>query len=163
MSEDIKNCISLFFNRLEISFDELDTQLKDNNIIVTKIKTEESGILIWPYGKNFDCIQSLIRQMINKNSEIRYKFHLEINDYKSTKDDRLFSFIQSKINDVKKTGIECKLPYYSPYERKKIHSYVAGLNDDSFITKSRWEDKERRMYICKKEQKLTIDFDWDDI
>jgi predicted RNA-binding protein Jag len=70
--------------------------------------------------------------MINKNSDIRYKYRLEINDYKSSKDDRLFSFIQSKINEVKRTGIDCKLPYYSPYERKKIHSYVADLNDENF-------------------------------
>jgi hypothetical protein len=41
--------------------------------------------------------------MINKEAGTRYKFHLEINDYKSSKDDRLFSFIQSKITEVKRT------------------------------------------------------------
>jgi hypothetical protein len=46
MSEDIKNCISFFFNSLEITFSELDTQLQDKNTIVTKIKTDESGLLI---------------------------------------------------------------------------------------------------------------------
>jgi predicted RNA-binding protein Jag len=75
----------------------------------------------------------------------------------------LFSFIQSKINEVKKSWIDCKLPYYSPYERKKIHSYVAELKDNSFYTQSRGEDKERRLFICKQEKKLTIDIDWDDI
>lgn len=163
MSENIKNCISIFFKGLEIPFEELSTELNDNNTVVTKIQTEESWLFIWPHWKNLDCIQWLIRQMINKDSEVRYKFRLEINDYTNSKDDRLFSFIQSKINEVKKTGIECKLPYYSPYERKKIHSYVAGLKDDTFRTKSRWEDKERRLFLCKKEKKLTIDFDWDDI
>jgi hypothetical protein len=46
MSEDIKNCISFFFNSLEITFNELDTELQDEIIIVTKIKTDESGLLI---------------------------------------------------------------------------------------------------------------------
>jgi len=46
MSEDIKNNISLFFNGLEITFDELSTELKDNNKIITKIKTDESGLII---------------------------------------------------------------------------------------------------------------------
>jgi hypothetical protein len=41
--------------------------------------------------------------MINKDEGIRYKFHLEVNDYKNSKDDRLFSFIQSKIDEVKRT------------------------------------------------------------
>jgi predicted RNA-binding protein Jag len=86
-----------------------------------------------------------------------------VNDYESSKDERLFSFIQSKINEVKKTWVECKLPFYTPYERKKIHSYVADLKDDSFYTQSRGEDKQRRLYICKQAKKLTIDIDWDDI
>jgi predicted RNA-binding protein Jag len=51
--------------------------------------------------------------MINKNSEIKYKLQLEINDYKNSKDDRLFQFIQSKINEVKRTGTTCILPYYN--------------------------------------------------
>lgn len=163
MSDNIKNCISLFFNKLEITYNELNTELKDNNTIVTQIQTEESGLLIWPHWKNFDCIQWLIRQMINNDTGIRYKFRLEINDYQSSKDDRLFSFIQSKINEVKRTWIDCRLPFYPPYERKKIHSFVASLNDDKFKTKSRGEWRDRRLHICKKEQKLTIDFDWDDI
>lgn len=164
MSEDIKNCISQFFIWLEIEFDELNTTLnEDKNIVITKIQSTESGLLIWPHGKNLDCIQWLIRQMINKDSEVRYKFRLDVNDYESSKDERLFSFIQSKINEVKKTGIDCKLPFYSPYERKKIHSYVADLKDDSFYTQSRGEDKDRRLFICKQEKKLTIDFDGDDI
>jgi hypothetical protein len=41
--------------------------------------------------------------MINNDTGTRYKFRLEINDYQSSKDDRLFSFIQSKINEVKRT------------------------------------------------------------
>ena len=46
MSEDIKNCILFFFKGLEISFNEINTELQENNIIVTKIKTDESGLLI---------------------------------------------------------------------------------------------------------------------
>ena len=162
MPEEIKNCISYFFQWLEIQFNDLSSHLEWNTII-TKIQTTESWLIIWPHGKNLDCIQWLIRQIINKNTEIKYKYRLDVNDYQSSKDDRLFSFIQSKINEVKKTGIDCKLPFYPPYERKKIHSFVAKLKDDSFFTKSRWEDKERRLYICKKEKKLTIDIDWNDI
>jgi hypothetical protein len=30
-------------------------------------------------------------------------------------------------------------------------------------TKSEWEWKDRRLYICKKNNKMTIDLDWIDI
>ncbi|MGB2110452.1 MAG: hypothetical protein ACPHY8_00490 [Patescibacteria group bacterium] len=58
--------------------------------------------------------------MINK-SEKKVKLRLEVNDYQTSQDARLFQFIQSKIDEVKKTSIECKLPEYTPYQRKKIH------------------------------------------
>jgi predicted RNA-binding protein Jag len=64
---------------------------------------------------------------------------------------------------VKKTGQDFKLPYYGWYERKKIHSYVAELNDPTIFTKSIGEWNQRRLYLCKKEAKLTIDIDGDDI
>jgi hypothetical protein len=38
-----------------------------------------------------------------------------------SKDDRLFDFIKSKIRLVEKTGKDIQLPFYSSYERKKIH------------------------------------------
>jgi hypothetical protein len=41
MSDDIRGCISLFFKRLEITYSELNTEI-NNNIVVTKIQTEES-------------------------------------------------------------------------------------------------------------------------
>ena len=55
------------------------------------------------------------------------------------------------------------LPYYSAYDRKKIHSIVAEYKNDKIYTKSIWEWNQRRLYICKIDQKITIDLDWDDI
>lgn len=163
MIDKVKACISNFFSHLGIEYDSIDIQERKTNIITVKIQTQESWLFIWSHGKNIDCIEDILRQMINKDSNIKLKLLLEINDYKNSKDDRLFSFIQSKINEVKQSWITCTLPYYSSYERKKIHSYVAWLNDSSFYTKSRWESKERRLHIYKKEMKLTIDIDWNDI
>jgi predicted RNA-binding protein Jag len=163
MTDKVKACISVFFSQLGIEYDSLKIIEAKINVIIVKIQTQESGLFIWPNWKNLECIQGILRQMINKDCEVKLKLHLEVNDYKNSREDRLFSFVQSQINEVKKSWTTCILPFYSPYERKKIHSYVASLNDNSFYTKSRWEEKERRLHIYKKEAKLTIDIDWDDI
>lgn len=163
MSEEIKNYISLFFQGLEIDLNDFTVMIENNSIII-KIQTKEFWLLIWSHGKTFESILSLLNQIINnKNQEIRYKIKLEINDYKGTRDDRLFSFIQSKIIEVQNTWIECKLPFYSAYERKKIHNFISEIQDKNISTQSRWKDNERRIFIYKKEKKLTIDIDGNDI
>ena len=110
-----------------------------------------------------DAIQNILRLFLSKINNSKIKIHLEINDYRQEKDKRLFDFITSKIESVRKTGKDIMLPYYSAYDRKKIHSFVSVYNDDSIFTKSIWEEKERRLYICKQWKKLSIDIDWDDI
>jgi len=52
---------------------------------------------------------------------------------------------------------EIKLPFFSSYERKKIHNYIADKNIDDIGTRSEGEGRERRLYICKKPKKMTID------
>jgi predicted RNA-binding protein Jag len=101
--------------------------------------------------------------MISKIYWEKIKLHLEVNDYIKTKDDRLFDFIKKEISFLEKTGKDIKLPYFSSYERKKIHSIVHKMENKSIYTKSIWEGKDRRLYICKQNPKLTIDIDWDDI
>jgi predicted RNA-binding protein Jag len=91
------------------------------------------------------------------------KLNVEINDYVKSKDDRLFDFIQKEISYLEKTWKDIQLPYFSSHERKKIHSIVHKLKNNMIFTKSVWEWKERRLYICKNSPKLTIDIDWNDI
>jgi predicted RNA-binding protein Jag len=55
------------------------------------------------------------------------------------------------------------MPFFSAYERKKIHSIVGEYWNPKIYTKSVWEWNERRLFICKTDEKLTIDLDWSDI
>ena len=163
MIKDIENFVNTFFEKLEIKPDNLEIKKEKENIFSIKIESKESGILIWPHGKNLDTIQNLLTIFIWNLLKTKIKLHVEVNDYKKSLDDKLFSFIKSKINLVKKNWRDIKLPFYSAYERKKIHSFVAELNDNLIYTKSEWEMEDRRLFICKKDEKITIDIDGDDI
>ncbi len=153
-----------FFKNLNISINSIEIIETDIlNTFNIKIKTDESWIIIWSNWKNLDAIQNILKIMLSKIIWEKIRLHLEINDYIKTKDDRLFDFIKKEIEYVKKTWKEIRLPYYSSYERKKIHWFVHSIKDDSINTKSKWEWRERRLYIYKEKIKLTIDIDWDDI
>lgn len=163
MEKIAEEIINKFFTLLQITLEDLKISVEEENIYNVKIKTPDSWIIIWPHGRNIDSVQSILRLMLSKYLNKKISLHLEVNDYMKTKDDRLFEFIKSKIATLSKPWTEVKLPFLNSYERKKVHSFVADLNNSSVSTKSKWEGKERRLFICKEVAKLTIDIDWDDI
>ncbi|MDR0772239.1 MAG: hypothetical protein LBF15_04335 [Candidatus Peribacteria bacterium] len=59
-----------------------------------------------------------------------------MNDYLKTKDDKLKNYIISKIEYVLKSGRDLKLPFFSAYDRKKIHSTVGEYGNPRIYTKS---------------------------
>lgn len=162
MEESIKNLTSEFFNKLSIHIDSCEVKAEWLNIFLVKVETKESGIVIGPHGKNLETIQFLLKLIISKQQQQNIVLHLEINDYLKIKEEKLFHFVQSKIEIVKKSGKDIELPFLTAYERKKVHSYVWELGENIF-TKSEWEGKDRRMSLCKKPEWLTIDINGDDI
>jgi predicted RNA-binding protein Jag len=77
-----------------------------------------------------------LRLIISRQEQTKAKLYLEVNDYIESKDQKLLSFIQSKINFVENTGKEVILPFYSAYDRKKIHSFVSDHANPHIETKS---------------------------
>ncbi len=87
-------------------------------------------------------------------------------------EERLFSRVDRSIISLKNNWWEYDLWNLSPYDRKKVHSYVVR-NYKDIISKSRWEWKNRRIFLLLKKniniekkyipQKLTIDINGDDI
>ncbi|MDD3145554.1 MAG: hypothetical protein PHV23_05600 [Candidatus Gracilibacteria bacterium] len=163
MLEKIKALTSTFFNNFGIEINSIDVVNEEQNIFLIKIQSPDSGLLIGPNGKNLDNISNILKLILKNNIEEKIKIHIEINDYIKSKDDRLKIQIISKIKFVEKSGDDLMLPFYSPYDRKKIHSIVGEYNNPKIYTKSVGEGNARRLYICKKNEKITIDLDGTDI
>ena len=163
MVEKIKSLTDTFFENFWIKINSIEVINEEKNIFLVKVKSDESGLLIWPNWKNLDHISNILKLIIKNNFEENIKIHIEINDYIKSKDDRLKSHIISKIKYVEKSWQDLMLPFYSAYDRKKIHSIVSDYKNDKIYTKSIWEWNERRLYICKINERITIDLDWNDI
>ncbi len=163
MIATIEQLVTNFFQKLQIDFSEVQVKEETENIFSVWIQSPDSWILIWQKGKNLDDITALLKLIISRNLGKSIIIHLEINDYLQAKEQKLIEMINSKIDYVKKNGGDYKLPYLSSYERKKVHAYVSGLNNPKIYTKSMGEWEERRLYICKKDEKITIDADSNDI
>jgi predicted RNA-binding protein Jag len=114
-----------FFEKLTVDYSELTVLEEVENIFRISLKSDDSHLLIGPHGKNLEVITHLLKLLIAKKSEGHVNIHVEVNDYLEKKDEKLLTFIQSKIDYVKSSGKEIILPFFTAYERKKVHSYVS--------------------------------------
>lgn len=162
MEKQIHKICNDFFEKLSVNFSDLSTQQEAPHIFRISLKSDDSNLLIWPHGKNLDTISHILKIIISKHLWEHTQIHVEVNDYLERKDEKLLSFIKTKIDYVKDSGKEIILPFFTAYERKKVHSYVAE-NGWTVYTQSLGEGKERRIHLCKKDEKMTIDIDGDDI
>lgn len=163
MLEVVEKLVKDFFDKLEISYETLELENNDNDIYSIKIKTEESWVLIGSHWKNLESIERILKLIISTKLDKKIKLHMEVNDYIHNKDEKLFRFIDSKIELLKNWKEDIRLPFLNAYERKKVHSYISELNNTTIFTNSVWEWSERRLHICKVDKKITIDIDWNDI
>lgn len=162
MFDNTIELIKEFFSKAQIDIKEISLEKDENSIYSLKIISDDSWIIIWNKWKNLDSFKRIITLLISKQTWEKTRLRLEVNDYLKEKEDKLIKFIESKISYVKESWKDIKLPFLSSYDRKKIHSFVAELGTNIY-TESKWEWRERRLYICKRTQKLSIDIDWDNI
>jgi len=160
--ETVKKISRVFFEKMGINLNNLEVNKEDENIFYVKVETNDSPLLIWYSGKNLENIRTVLKSILSRINWENLILHLEVNDYISKKEDKLYDFIRKKI-EIVKSWKEVILPFFNSYERKKIHSYVARLKDETIFTKSIWEWKQRRLHICKVNKNITIDVDWIDI
>lgn len=180
MLEEIKHFISTFFDKLCVNINNIEILQREENIYCLKINTDDSLLLIWNDGVIFESIQGLFRKVFRNKFGESIRIQIEINDYTHNRNTRLFDFIDEEITKAKKIWRNIKLPLLNWHERKKVHNYIANLNDTEIITESRGEKKERRLFIVllknkinknidykeeakKTVSKLEIDIDWNDI
>lgn len=162
MLESIQDIAMKFFEKLWVHFEDISVTQESQKIYRVAIKSDDSNLIIGPHGKNLDAISHILKLLVSKSSGQHMMIHVEVNDYLEKKDLKLQAFIKTKIELVKNSGSEITLPFFTAYERKKVHSYVSEIGWN-IVTKSIWEGKERRIHLSRKEEKMTIDIDGDDI
>ena len=172
MKDKIIKFIKTFFEGLEIDIISLDIVEENGDFYFIKLKSEDSSLIIWPHWKTIESLQRILSMCVNNFSDDKIKIKLEVNDYCKSYEDRLFSRVEHSIISLKNNWWEYDLWNLSPYDRKRVHAYVAR-NFTDIISKSRWEGEKRKIFLLlnnknskikpKKLGKLTIDIDGDSI
>ncbi len=125
-------------NIVNNSEDNLEINLTGDNL----------GLLIGRRGDTLDALQFILNLVINKNCEKRIKIILDVENYRSKREETLFKLAKRLSEKAKKTGKKIVLEPMNPHERRIIHM---SLQEDHRInTYSEGEEPYRKVVIVPK-------------
>lgn len=134
----MQELIEKFFRGLGIEVSSVTVEEAGEDIHV-RLETTDSPLIIGMHGKNLEVFQHLLGRMVEKLQGKFVHLHLEVNDYMKSKDERLFRFLDTKIQFAMESGKSIRIPNLTSYERKKAHNYISEKHIDGLATKSEGE------------------------
>ncbi|MHB8155815.1 MAG: RNA-binding cell elongation regulator Jag/EloR [Desulfocucumaceae bacterium] len=120
---------------------------KDNTVVIN-LEGENLGILIGRRGETLDALQYLINLSINKNQENRKKFILDIEGYRTRREDTLKKLAHKLADKAMQRGRNVVLEPMNSLERRIIHTALQERADIS--TFSEGEEPYRKIIIAPK-------------
>ena len=147
--EDIaRDFLNQVFKAMNMEVDALVEFNEEDSIMNVNMIGDNMGILIGKRGQTLDALQTLLSNVVNKNSDVYIRLNLDTEDYRQRRKTTLENLARNIASKVKKTKKTVKLEPMNAYERRIIHS---ALQQDKLInTHSEGDEPNRRLVITLK-------------
>ncbi len=133
-----------FFAKLDVHVIDVEI-VKQGDIIVYNVRTNDSGRAIGKRGEHIDAYHHLLSLIIKQKTKSEAKFNIDINGYKQDEMNQLIAEVRKTVEEVVKTKKTIELRPMNSYERLLIHNMFG--DDIRIETSSIGEGKERRVVI----------------
>lgn len=127
---------------------EVEIQVKQD-IPTYRIYSNNDSLLIGKNGKNLEAFQIVLRQIVNTETGINYRFFLDVSDYKEKNEHHLEVLAKRLAREVATTKIEVKMDSMNSYERRIVHNVLT--NNKKVYTESVGEEPNRCVVIKPRE------------
>ncbi len=127
---------------------EVEIQVKQD-IPTYRIYSNNDSLLIGKSGKNLEALQIALRQIVNTETGINYRFFLDVSDYKEKNEHHLEALAKRLAREVATTKIEVKMDSMNSYERRIVHNVLT--NNKKVYTESVGEEPNRCVVIKPRE------------
>ena len=129
----------------DMGFDaKIETKVRDDILNLT-IYSDNNNLLIGRDGKNMNALSTIVKQIIQSELGMYYKFNLDVGEYKLKQQKNLERMTKRIAREVAKSKVEVKLDPMNSYERRIVHNI---LNDDRYVyTESVGEEPNRCVVI----------------
>ncbi len=127
----------------------LEVRRREDNITI-KIFSDHNAVLIGRNGKVLEALQTIVRQIIQKETKEFISIILDVENYKDKRIKSLEYLAKKVAREVANTKVETKLDSMNSYERRIIHSV---LSENKYVyTESVGEEPNRCVVIKPKEE-----------
>jgi spoIIIJ-associated protein len=127
---------------------EVEEIKEDEEILLVRINSQSSGLVIGKQGKNLEALQFLINVIANKNREKSKKILLDIEGYRNKKEEAIKRLALRTASIVRKTRKARLLDPMNPFERRLVHLTLQNFSD--IETKSEGEGIYKKVKIFLK-------------
>jgi len=129
----------------DMGFDaKIETKVRDDILNLT-LYSDNNNLLIGRDGKNMNALSTIVKQIVQNELGMYYKFNLDVGEYKLKQQKNLERMAKRIAREVAKSKVEVKLDPMNSYERRIIHNI---LNDDRYVyTESVGEEPNRCVVI----------------
>ncbi|MEG4446561.1 R3H domain-containing nucleic acid-binding protein [Microcoleus sp. AT9_B5] len=113
----------------------------------SNLTREQVAILIGPNGNVIDAIQYLCNTIQNIGQEVEESipYTVELNGYRSRRQEELRSMAEYAADQARSTGVEVEIKSLSSAERRQVHSFLSECED--IETYSQGQEPDRRLVV----------------
>lgn len=152
MEKIIKETIGGILESMEIAFEKIGVENPADNIYNVNIESEEfSPLLIGFHGETIDALQYIAKIIIWKKAKLAegesFTLNLDVDDYKARQEENALMLARRKVDEAISSGRDMELPPMKPFLRKKIHTYIAELENPDISTESIGQGDQRKIKI----------------
>lgn len=122
----------------------IETKIRDNNVTIT-LYSDNNNILIGKNGRTIEALSLIVKQYIQNEAGVNYRFLLDVGEYKAKQQKNIEYIAKKTAREVAKTKIEAKLDPMNSYERRIVHSILS--DNDKVYTESVGEEPNRSVVI----------------
>jgi len=128
---------------------QVEMSLQENEReVVINLRGPEMGVLIGRRGETMEALQYLVNLSANKNQEVRKKIIIDIEGYRSRREETLQKLALKLADKAKQRGRNVVLEPMNSQERRIIHTALQGRDD--IYTFSEGEEPYRKIVISPK-------------
>ena len=131
------------FENFEITV-ESDSDADGENFVIN-IETSKSNLLIGQYGATLKALQHILRLLVRRETDEKFKFLADVNHYLRQKTSALSDIAREAAERVISEKKPVVLRPMSAYERRLVHIELAG--NESVKTESVGEGEDRKVVI----------------
>lgn len=117
----------------------------DGENFVVNIETPDSNLLIGQYGVTLAALQHILRLLVRRRTEERFKFLADVNRYLQAKTGSITDIAREAAEQAARDKKPVVLRPMSAYERRLVHMELAG--SENVKTESVGEGEERKVVV----------------